>query len=441
MPPALKDGPVLILADGLADAQRSITGPVALLAETGWNDPAVLAWGPPQEVRQHPAAGAARTIDRRGCILLPGLVNAHTHLDLSHMGARPFDPVEGFAGWIGMVRRERAVGGPAVAESVRLGVARLLRGGVAAVGDISGAFRLEPAATLAALGLRGVSYCEFFALGARWRDGIQRAGEALAALRRGLGGQTRVRAGLQPHAPYSVGLDAFRWAVEQSEGDGMPLCTHLAESRAESTLVASGGGELVEALRSFGVWDEGVAAGFGHGATPVAHLAPVLNGARRLAAVHVNHCSDADIETLARAGTRVVYCPRASSYFHHERDFGPHRYRDMMHAGITVALGTDSIINIPPDQADRLSPLDDARLLFQRDGTDARTLLAMATVNGAVALGIDEALFRFPRVAGPIAGVIAVPIPGTSPADPARAVMESRALPEFVLRPAPGPGI
>lgn len=138
--------------------------------------------------------------------------------------------------------------------------------------------------------------------------------------------------------------------------------------------------------------------------------------AREMAAVHCNDISDSDLATLASTETPVLYCPRSSGYFGGaHRDFGPHRYRDMLASGITVALGTDSIVNL--DTPDRISVWDEMRYLYQRDGTDPLTLLTMATTNAATALRRDTP-FTLSEM-GTLAGLIAIPVPKANhPANP-----------------------
>ncbi|MCE7972831.1 MAG: hypothetical protein DYG92_00690 [Leptolyngbya sp. PLA1] len=330
---------------------------------------------------------AATRLDASGWLLMPGLVNAHTHLDLTHIGPRPAPG--GFREFIDIVRRGRHSDEAAIALSVADGAAACAGAGVVAVGDIAGAVagRASAAATraLAATGLHGVSYLEFFALGAGERVGLDRVGEALAGVR--ALDRPGFRVGVQPHAPYSVAPGAF----EDAAALGVPRCTHLAESPEEARLVAHADGPLRDFLGEIGVWNDEASRAFGAGASPVAHLAGVL----RLGGwtvVHVNDASDADIAILATSGASVVYCPRASAYFGAERAFGPHRYREMLRAGVNVALGTDSVINLPlPD----LSVWEEMRLLHRRDGVPGGTLLRMATAGGARALGLDPRAFEF----------------------------------------------
>lgn len=275
--------------------------------------------------------------------------------------------------------------------------------------------------------MAGVSFIEFFAIG---------AGEArrLDEVRRIVGDSWRpmhgLRLGLQPHAPYSVSTAAFRAAVALAAREALPLMTHLAESDDEHALIASAAGPLRTLLHDLGLWTDALDAEFGRGASPVAHLTAGCPTAR-ITAVHVNACSDEDLALLARLRWPVVYCPRASGYFAAPARFGPHRYRAMLDAGIPVAVGTDSIVNLPPG-TDRLSPLDEVRFLHRRDGTDPNRLLAMATTYGAAALALDPMRFMLARNAMPI-GVLAVPGDPGSSASPAFRVLTSDAAPEFLL--------
>jgi cytosine/adenosine deaminase-related metal-dependent hydrolase len=261
----------------------------------------------------------------------------------------------------------------------------------------------------------------------------------------------RVRLGLQPHAPTTVALSTYRRVSDDAAQMSMPLCTHLAETVEERRFVERGDGPQRELLERLGVWDDSALEELARGQHPVAHLASVLERNRYLA-VHVNDCDDAALETLARTGTSVAYCPRASEYFVAARHFGAHRYREMLEAGITVALGTDSIVNLPARSASvntgGMSVLDEMRLLYRRDGTDPAQLLKMATINGAAALGLDPVWFEFGRVWGvggdesgraPLAGLVSVTV---APGEGRRAlesVLGSRGKPELLLGPHPMP--
>ncbi|MCA9280727.1 MAG: amidohydrolase family protein [Phycisphaeraceae bacterium] len=399
----------LISAAGVADATGACASPGAMLIECG-SAVRVLAVGTPRQVASHPAAGSAERVDRPDAVLIPGLVNAHTHLDLTSVGPRAYDRKNGFSAWLSMVMRHRATDPQDIHRAVGEGVARSLAGGVVAVGDIAGTGRLEAAEALRASPLLGVSFVEYFGNG-----GVPDGLRSMAA--------GRVRMGVQPHAPYSAGPDLYRAAL----ASGMPLSTHLAESMAERELLTRGTGPMRAFLESIGVWSDVVAArfgGVGGARTAVDYLREFIGSGEAIVLAHVNDADDADIELLEKSNCSVVYCPRSHEYFGNDVDLGPHRYREMLDAGINVALGTDSIINVPSAQSHRLSTLDEMRLLRERDGTDPGLLLRMATVNGARALGLNESLFDFS--AGEIAGVAAVDVQGTDPTlDPLTRVMEA----------------
>ncbi len=434
-----RPGTVRIDAAAVADAALGVIAPASLLLRihrNGVGGPKrrveVVAVGEPSALDTPPLSDMPRP-DRHLALpdhlLMPALVNAHTHLDLSHLGPFDHDPGDGFVAWVDRVRAGRRDTPDGIAEAVRLGIELSVAGGTAAVGDVAGAAggRLTdaPVRVLASSPLAGVSYLEFFGIGrtaALTAERLERlVREELGPLRDAMG-SVPVRLGLQPHAPNTVDLGLYRWAAALAARHGLALATHLAETPEERAFVGQGTGPQRELLERFGVWDACVLDHVGKGKHPVEHLSGVLREHRVLCA-HLNDATDAAIETLAETRTPVVYCPRSSAYFGAERHFGPHRYRDMLAAGVKVCLGTDSIVNL--GRADRISVLDEMRLLHRRDGTDAATLLAMATTHGADALGLNpEAVSLRP---GPLAGLLAVPVGG---ARDARAAWEAAMAPD-----------
>jgi cytosine/adenosine deaminase-related metal-dependent hydrolase len=449
----------------------------------------ILAVGTPSEISAHPAAQTARTVPLASeaseagggagrHVLLPGMVNAHTHLDLTAIGPRPYNPEQGFAGWIGMVRSERLADAEGIAHSVRRGIELSRSAGVVAIGDIAGAPRgrssLIPARAMAAAGMPGVSFIEFFAIGRNIWNFQQWLGELFAEWERaGSSTNAWVRLGLQPHAPNTVDRRAYAWAFDYAAAMGraiagvnqaLPIATHLAESVEEREFIAHARGPQCELLESLGLWHDSVLHEVGHGARPVEHLAPVLArrgdgraGRRGPLLVHLNDLNDREIELLAQAsdggganrgGPTVVYCPRASAYFGAERQFGPHRYRDLLRAGVRVALGTDSLINLPVEAGRTtdegaggemggrgMSVWDEARFLYGRDGTDPGALMRMATVSGAEALGMPPEMFRF-EVGNKLAGLVQVEVTGSRGEE----VLKSDPLAAALLSEAPARG-
>lgn len=459
---AAQSSPIRLDAAGAADGAGFARAPVSLLvdARDGRTRPVLLAVGSSEEVGAHPASRAARVFDLRDRVLLPAMVNAHTHLDLTHIGPRPHDPRGGFVPWVEMVRAGRAADEDEARRSVLRGIELSRSAGVVAAGDIAGAPRatpgragLAPWRAMREAGFAGVSFLEFFAIGSgreRYLQWLPRVIEAAAReeeepLRDGRDGRP-ARIGLQPHAPNTVCLDAYRWAAREASRRGMRLATHLSETAEEREFIGAARGPMRDMLERFGLWDEGALAEIGHGRSPAAHVADALRGARPIVA-HVNDAGDGDIERLAEMGATVAYCPRASDYFGAPAKFGPHRYREMLRAGVPVALGTDSLVNLPADAAQTpaeggrgMSILDEMRLLWRRDGTDARTLLAMGTTHGARALGMDEGAFVLDGavaiVGREIAGLAAVRVDAAARppgAGPGEWVLQSDAPAELLL--------
>ncbi len=341
-------------------------------------------------------APGARVVERPDAVLLPGLVNAHTHLDLTSVGYWPYGG--DFIEWVRMVIDARRTGGYDPAAAVRKGAGLSLAAGVVRVGDIAG----DSAATeaLAGTDLSGVSFVEL--MGIEFGDVpstylVERvmAFESFEA--------TRLKLGLQPHAPYSTGHRLYEFAGRVNVDDGVPICTHLAETAEELQFVAEGDGPFQQLLESMGKWHARYRGLYSEGLHPVHWLmrSDELAGSPqrlpRWLCAHCNYVNEAHIERLAAFGASVAYCPRASDYFGHAN----HRYRDMLDAGVNVALGTDSIVC-----HGTLSVFDEMRHLHRRDQTDAQTLLEMATVNGNEALGLGAHNATFAEGATP--GVVAV---------------------------------
>lgn len=354
----------------------------------------VVCAGPRQAVLDR--TPGARVVERPGAVLLPGLVNAHAHLDLTTVGQRPYGG--DFIEWVRLVIDARNALGYDPAAAVRHGAEASLASGVVRVGDIAGAAAATEA--LAGTDLGGVSFVEL--MGIEFGDVpstylVERVSEFETFQ------ADQLVLGLQPHAPYSTGHRLYEFAGRVNIDDGVPICTHLAETVEELQFVAEGDGPFQGLLESMGKWRGRYRGLYSEGLHPVSWLMRSDELAReperlpRWLCAHCNYVKDAHIERLAAFGASVAYCPRASEYFGHTG----HRYRDMLDAGVNVALGTDSIIC-----HGTLSVFDEMRRLYLRDQTDPQTLLAMATVNGMKALGQSEQNATFDEEATP--GVIAV---------------------------------
>ena len=141
--------------------------------------------------------------------------------------------------------------------------------------------------------------------------------------------------GISPHSPYSIEPAGIARCLEVARTGHMPLAMHLAETRSEWEFLASHTGPLKAVWDSWLTWDNDVPR-YPHGPIMLARDLGLLDYGALFA--HVNYCSDEELATLARGKASVVYCPRTHDFFGHP----PHRFREMMAAGINVALGTDS---------------------------------------------------------------------------------------------------
>jgi cytosine/adenosine deaminase-related metal-dependent hydrolase len=333
-------------------------------------------------------------IDLGNAAILPGLVNAHTHLDLSGMrGLAP--PSSDFTGWLRQVIAHRRARSPEqVQADVRAGLAECIRTGTTLIGDISGDGGSSYKA-LVTSGIRAVIFREMLGLP------LERARLAMAAAEewlRAFPATDMVRPGLSPHAPYSTRALAYAWAAAKCEEHSLPFTSHLGESKEEVELLEEQTGPFVEFLKDLGVWDpEGLLPGvdyYPHNCN--------LGGPAKLFA-HANFADPAD---LAMTNSTVVYCPRTHAAFGHP----PHPFRDFLARGIRVALGTDSLASNPD-----LDLLAEARFLRRRTDVPGDTLLRMATLSGAAALGWADVTGSLEP--GKSADLIIVPLPDDQDGD------------------------
>lgn len=419
-------GRILLRAAASIDASRAIA-PAAVLVEDG----RIVATDSPQVVG---TPRADRIIDLPSEIVCPAMVNAHAHLDLTRLGPIACDA--GFDAWLDTIRTRRPTAADDITEAVRAGIAASLRGGVAAVGDISGDRDLVAASTFAESGLAGTAFIEFFGIG-------RREMAAVSAIRRFDAGPNPVREapgfrlGIQPHAPYSCGPSVYAAAAATAR----PVSTHLAETPAEAGFTKTGTGPFLDLLQRIGGITDDTGAVAVSGRHPIDQLLEITP-ARPWLVAHLNYPSEPDedanarsgrFEGLARAGITVAFCPRASRFLGHPLPGHPgHPWRSLLEAGVEVALGTDGMPCL--DTPDRLGTLDEIRLLHEdaRD-LDPTTLLRMATTAGATGLGLDPAAFTL--APGPIAGLLAIETDATRPIE---GLFEGRTPPRWLLGPDRG---
>jgi cytosine/adenosine deaminase-related metal-dependent hydrolase len=355
--------------------------------------------------------GSPPTVDYGDAVVLPAFVNAHTHFELS-LQAGKVPPSGDFVDWLRRLVRTQQTE-PSTQNNVRQAVGEAvvqsMRAGVSCAGDIT----RWPAWTrpvLAASPLRAVSFGEVVAAGHKRTQLTHRLEAAASQLYR----TQRLRCGISPHAPYTVEPEGLSACASRAHEINARLCIHVAESPDEEEFTQNGTGRLAVFLEEAGVWDDSLEP---------PRMRPIdlcraqgVLGPRTLLA-HANYISDADLDTIARSGASVAYCPRTHAAFGHP----PHRFRDLLRAGVNLCIGTDSLASNPS-----LSVLDEVRFLHMKyPSFPAEELLRMGTVRGAAALGFAETVGTI--APGKAADLVVLPLnPG---ADRWEAVLESTAQP------------
>jgi cytosine/adenosine deaminase-related metal-dependent hydrolase len=320
----------------------------------------------------------AAVVDLGHVAVLPGLVNAHTHLELSYLRDQ-VPPASQFVTWIRGVmnaRRERPdPGGTEILEAVDEAISEAVACGTAIVGDISNTLvTFDP---LSRSSLAAVVFYELIRFNTPDPAGM--VANAIADL--GALTQTeRVRASLAAHAPYSVAplvLRAIRQAVDRDPF--MPCSIHLSESVEEVEFIRTGLGPWRALLEEIGSWDP---AWLPPGGTPVQFLddSGFLGG--RLLAVHGVQMTTADLDRLVARGTTLVTCPRSNGH----TGAGAPPIEDFYNYGVKVAIGTDSLASSP--DLNVFAELATLRALAPT--VSAGALLDSATRQGACALGFDQ---------------------------------------------------
>lgn len=345
-----------------------VTGGAVVTVDARWHlyDPGYLAVSGGTIVGLGPAAdaiqwNASRRLDASGCLVMPGLVNTHTHLAMAAFRGALEDVEDRLVRYI--FPMEKALVTPdLVYRASRFALAEVARSGTTTFADM---YYFEEAVAQATdeAGLRGLvgqTIVDFPAPDSPLPHGGLTRGLALVDQWKE---HPRIRAFLAPHAPYTVDPGVLRTVVAESSTRGLPWMMHVAETLPETQRFAASHGSVIRYLEAEGV------------------LGPGLVGA------HVIYTDQSDVEMLRAHGVAVAHCPSANAKS--GRPIAPvHRYLD---AGLRVGLATDGplsgngldlwgVLNWYP----KLQKV----LTGQRDRIPAREALRQATLGGAEALGL-----------------------------------------------------
>ena len=325
-------------------------------------------------------APAGEDAELGDAVLLPGLVNAHTHLELTAM--RGLLTGLEFVSWIRTLTAARAaVLTPAsMRDGACQGIAEGLLAGITTYADTCASGVVLEA--MRDMGVRGIMYQELFGPAAEQRAAsmaqLRRDVDALRPLETDL-----VRLGVSPHAPYTVHEDLLIDASAYAIGEGLPVAIHLAESDAEIAFLREAEGSFADGLRARGI------PVIRRSHSPVHLLVELGVVVARPLLIHCAKLDASDVDFIAQYGCPVAHCPASNAVLGH----GIAPVRELLDAGAVVGLGSDSAAS--NDHMDMLgeahlaSMLQSARL--GRPGAlPAPEALALATIGGARALGLED---------------------------------------------------
>ncbi|MDB5049586.1 MAG: ssnA [Fibrobacteres bacterium] len=333
----------------------------------------VVQTGTLQELGPEAAGDTLRDIP--DAVIMPGLINAHCHLELG-MARGMLPRCEAFPMWVSRLRKSLDGAGPLqYREAARLGALECLKHGTTTVVDVGNTG--ESLAELAGIPIRSYPHLELIGLDPE--VAAQRVSAALERLA-GLPPATqRYHPGVTCHAPYSCSPELLRKVAETAGLRAGPYTLHVAESAEETAMFREGRGALFEFCRRI---HPGLR--MQQRESPVSFLN--RNGLIPKGSLfaHCNHVDAEDIRILAETETSVVHCPRSRAFFNH----GGFPLELLRRAGVNLCLGTDSLAS-----NEGLSLFDEmAEFHREHPAVPSREILAMATVNAAKALGLAGAL-------------------------------------------------
>ncbi|HTY05308.1 MAG TPA: amidohydrolase family protein [Gemmatimonadales bacterium] len=328
-------------------------------------DDGVIAAVGPHPLVPHPPGTV--TLEYRDSVLVPGFVNTHTHLELTHLAGKNAE--REFPKWIRQVRTLKEETPPEEFDgAAERGLRDCWAQGVTCVadtGDSGAAVR-----ALARLGGRGIAYHEVFGPDpARLAASLEGLKARVHELRRFT--SFHVGLGVSPHAPYTVSAPLYRAVADYALRDGLPIAVHLAESKEEEEFVRSGAGPFAAAWAARGI---PVAP---HNVSPVRFLDSLGVLRHGTLCIHTVQLDRDDIAVLARTRVGVAHCPLSNRAHGH----GTAPLAELRKAGVPVGLGTDSVVSVGA-----LDLWAEARAA----GLAGEAALRMLTLEGARAICLDR---------------------------------------------------
>lgn len=317
----------------------------------------------------------SQVIDFGNSAIMPGFVNAHTHLELTNLHGLEVEDKK-LPTWIWQLMKTKMKWKePDFESSLINGVKQSLESGTTTVYDITNSgyaynvLQNQP--------IRKVIFDEVIALDpVHCKTVLDTAKEKLEKIDTS---NNLLDIGISPHAPYTVSPELFAGCTGLADELNLPLCTHIAETEDEIEFLTEGTGLFADFLRKLRLLSKDWIP---PGKTPINFLnsTGILNSKPVL--IHCNYLTNDEISIISESGCSVIYCPRSHKFFEHK----DHPLQKLLNKGINVAIGTDSLASNYS-----LSILDEMRTIRSTfHQVEPQTIIDMATINGAAALGLDD---------------------------------------------------
>jgi 5-methylthioadenosine/S-adenosylhomocysteine deaminase len=317
-----------------------------------------------------------------GCAIIPGFVNAHSHIELTIL--RGYLDKLPFSDWIPRLTHAKynVLSRAEMLASARLGAIEMLRAGVTCLGEVMDLGTAWEA--MRDFGLQGVAYQEVFG------PAENQASEALRALQQKIDGYRKsetqtLRAGVSPHAPYTVSNALYRAVNDFASREHLPMTTHIGESEEEGMFVRWGGGVFAERWSARGI------AFDPPGCSPVSYLNRLGLLRPEMLLIHAIDLEDDDFALLREKQPALVHCPKSNAKLAH----GIARLTDIQKTGIPVGLGTDSVASnnvVDMFEEMRSAVFQQRARTKQFAALDAQQAFRMATLGSAECLGLNAEL-------------------------------------------------
>jgi len=317
---------------------------------------------------------AAEVVDLGRAVILPGLVNCHTHIELTDLG-RAVTRRQDLTLWLDEVRELRdGTNNADLIKSSQKGIEAAIEYGTTTIVDHANSgnsyIPLKESGMRAFIAFEMVAFPDHL-----YEKKAKLLDDRIAMVEEG----EFLKWGVAPHSAYGVSERLLKKCREVVEGTDRVISIHTSEHEGEVELFETGGGPFVEFLTRLG---SDLSKWKAPKMTPIAYLAKLGLITKHTLTIHNNYLRDGDFAIIRDAGASAVYCPRSHFYFYHRY----HPFKKLLAEGIRVCFGTDSMVSNWS-----LDMLEEIKFVYQTyDDVTPLQLFRMATINGAAALGIQD---------------------------------------------------